>query len=522
MNGQITQALPVQKPGTAFRDVVIGLFSPVSVHSIVVLRIAMGVFVMWQAYNKGVRVFSGYRVAEYQFTYPFFEWVPVWPEMAKFLAIVWFISGLLVAIGFCYRASAVFCFVMTLWAYVIPADLYLNHEYMELIFLFLIIFMPAHYRYSIDSFWRSFPETAPKLHLTVLRIQTEIVLVYAGLVKLNSDWLQLQPLSNWLEGSKDKIFFGGIWEHWLPVAIGAYGIILLHIFGAPLLFLKRTRLAVFILYSCFHTINSFIFPIDIFPWMTIACTTLFFDPDWPLQLWRRIAGISAPVGQGVSTAPTISALTPGRSIALAAAGLWLASQLVIPSRHFLYPGWVDWNDVGTRFSWRMMLAQRICPVFRFVLSSPDRSRVIIPDLPHLLRSERHTRGNLCVDGDLILQTAQQTKAVYVKAGLLEPDAEIRAHIMRSLNYREPALLVDPMFDLSKEERTWFRRYTWLTNGEDLPPLPAPFEDNTKKSQVPDLVATGLTTGFDLLRDYECRYERPPVRKDGNDVVCARK
>jgi hypothetical protein len=239
-------------------------------------------------------------------------------------------------------------------------------------------------------------------------------------------------------------------------------------------------------------------------------------------LWRRITGGTAPVVQSVHTQPAASALIAGRFAALMAAGLWLLSQAALPSRHLLYPGWVDWNDVGTRFSWRMMLAQRQCPIFRLVVSSPDRARVIIPDLPHLLKSERHTRHNLCVDGDLILQTAQQTKDIYVKAGVISPDAEIRAHIMRSLNYREPALMVDPAFDLSKQERTWFTRYAWLTNGETLPELPAPFENNLGKSKEPDLVATGLITGFDLLRDYDCRFERPPVRKDGNDVVCAHK
>jgi vitamin K-dependent gamma-carboxylase len=522
MTGQLTESLTGRKRGQVLQKAVSGLFTQTSVYSIVVVRIAMGIFVMWQAYNKGVRVFAGYRAAEYQFSYPFFEWVPVWPEWATYIAIAWFISGLMVAVGLFYRVSAVFCFLLTLWAYVIPADLYLNHEYMELIFLFLIIFMPAHYRFSVDSLLHSFPATAPKLHLTVLRVQTEIILVYAGLVKVNSDWLQLQPLSNWLQVAKERVFFGGIWEHWLPVAVGAYGIILLHIFGAPLLFFKKTRLAVFILYSGFHIINSLIFPIDIFPWMTIACTTLFFDPDWPLQVWRRISGGTAPIVQSVGHHPATAALTSGRFIALVAAGLWLLSQAVIPSRHLLYPGWVDWNDAGTRFSWRMMLAQRQCPVFRFVLSSPDRARVVIPDLPHLLKSERHTRHNLCVDGDLILQTAKQTKDVYVKAGVIGPEAEIRAHIMRSLNYREPALMVDPTFNLSKQERTWFTRYAWLTNGETLPELPAPFESNLAKSKEPDLVATGLIAGFDLLRDYECKFERPPVRKDGNDVVCVRK
>ena len=76
-------------------------------------------------------------------------------------------------------------------------------------------------------------------------------------------------------------------EDWV-VAIAAYGSAGLHLFGAPLLLFKKTRIYAAIVYGGFHLSNHFMFEIGIFPWLTMAGTMMFFDPDWPRQVWRRM------------------------------------------------------------------------------------------------------------------------------------------------------------------------------------------------------------------------------------------
>jgi simple sugar transport system permease protein len=52
---------------------------------------------------------------------------------------------------------------------------------------------------------------------------------------------------------------------------------------------RRTRLPAFTFALAFHFINSRLFEIGIFPWMMIAGSTLFFEPDWPkrmIAVWR--------------------------------------------------------------------------------------------------------------------------------------------------------------------------------------------------------------------------------------------
>ena len=62
----------------------------------------------------------------------------------------------------------------------------------------------------------------------------EILLIFAGLVKINPDWLQLEPLSMWLAKRDDFPVLGYLFTQDWSVAIAAYGVILLHIVGAPL------------------------------------------------------------------------------------------------------------------------------------------------------------------------------------------------------------------------------------------------------------------------------------------------
>ena len=89
---------------------------------------------------------------------------------------------------------------------------------------------------------------------------------------------------------KEQLLYGGILDYDWVISLGNYGVIALHVLGAPLLFFKKTRLPIFIIYILFHISNHHTFDIGIFPWMTIAATTLFFNPGWP-RVWLEGIGL---------------------------------------------------------------------------------------------------------------------------------------------------------------------------------------------------------------------------------------
>ena len=172
--------------------------------------------------------------------------------------------------------------------------------------------------------------TVPVLAVWTLRVQVEIVLIYAGLVKLNSDWLGLEPLGSWLAENSDFPLIGHLFPETWVAATAAYGTIALHLVGGPLLLWRPARIYVFAVYCAFHAMNHFLFHIGIFPWMTMAATLLFFDPDWPRQLAAQARALFRGGGRAESSrdvggpSPATAAggrLSVGRRLALFAAAL---------------------------------------------------------------------------------------------------------------------------------------------------------------------------------------------------------
>ena len=441
------------------------LFAPVDTASLAAVRIALGLLIALDAMRYGQRLFypSG-GVLPFQFKYQFFHWIQESPQLSVYLPYVLFISGIALAIGVCFRFFSVLCLVLIAYGFLLQAEEYLNHFYMLIILLLLLSISPAHRSFSIDRFLflRRNGVHAPRIYLLLFKAQLEIILIYAGLVKINSDWLQLEPLRTWLRESQHEVFFADLFQSDLIIAIGAYGTILLHIVGAPLLLFARTRLPVFLIYCIFHIANHFVFTIGIFPWMTIACTTLFFPPDWP----RRVFGGLSPSFLRRQPQPMSEAefVTPPRSISnrtlVAFAAVWILFQVLLPLRHLLYPGWVEWTNEGHRFAWRMKLTDHQSAGMILVVYIPELNTVHVPDLQQYMSARQYWK--VSIRPDLIQQLAWQVATLY-KNELQVRDAKVFVYAPMTLNNRYPALLIDPTVDLAATRATlgpdaWVTKY----------------------------------------------------------------
>jgi hypothetical protein len=201
------------------------------------------------------------------------------------------ILAFFITIGFLYRLSAFLFLVAFNYIFLLEQAHYLNHLYLVILVAILICAVPANRYYAVDAKLRpnKRSNTVPAWSVWILRAQFEVVYIYAGIVKINPDWLRLEPLSMWLAGrEEDFSILGPLFVQDWSVAVAAYGIILLHIVGAPLLLWRRARIYIFIIYACFHMLNHFVFSIGISPWFTLFATLIFFDPDWPKQVWRKL------------------------------------------------------------------------------------------------------------------------------------------------------------------------------------------------------------------------------------------
>ena len=272
-----------------------GLYKQVDPASLAFFRIGFGLIMLvecWRFWEHGW-IDRYYIDPEFYFKYYGFEWVAPWPGDGMYwhfglLAVL----SLMIMLGLFYRAAMIVFFFAFTYVFLLDQARYLNHFVLVSMIAFLMMLVPANRIWSLDAViarrLRDRPPEVPAWTVWLFVLQFEIMYIYAGIVKIYPDWLRLEPLAMWLARRADAPLIGPLFlEDWV-IATGAYGVILLHIVGAPLLLFKRTRLPVTVVYFAFHLANHFIFTIGIFPWVAMLGTLMFFDPDWPRRLAERL------------------------------------------------------------------------------------------------------------------------------------------------------------------------------------------------------------------------------------------
>ena len=431
------------------------LFRPVDAASLAVFRMMFGALILFEAVNYGVflDLDTMYRAPDLLFKYHHFEWVVLPPgAWLEGLFALMGLSAIGVMLGAFYRLSAVVMAATFGYHFLLDQALYLNHFYLAWLFAVILIFVPAHTLWSVDA-WRRpalAADRVPNWGRFWLAAQLEIVLVYAGFVKLTGDWLQLEPMRLWMTAQAQDAAPLFQWLTQDPgIAVASYGVIALHLIGAPLLLIDRTRLPVFCVYAVFHAINALVFNIGIFPFMTIGATLLLFDPSWPRRFINRpLAPVSQEPVSKVADRKSASGWpsSAGRALIVTVIGIWLVTQVAVPLRHYAREGNVAWNEDGHRFSWRMKLRSKRGSA-RFVVVHPDGSQQVVDPAEHLNRKQ--VRKMACIP-DLVWQFAQFTESTYRR----ESDEDPAVHVWTScsLNTRDPIALVRRNIDLTAIER----------------------------------------------------------------------
>ncbi len=398
------------------------------------------------------------------FAYPGFGWVRSLPGWAIYLlfAFLGFLSAG-IAVGYRYRLCAVLFFLGFTYVELIDRTTYLNHHYWMSLVALLMVFLPLNRMFSVDA-WRDptiRQDIAQAWVVWALRAQVGVVYVFAGIAKLNPDWLlYAQPMRIWLYQHGDLPIFGPLLqEMWVAYAMSWVGALFdLTIVGW--LLWRPTRLWAYFTLVIFHLITWLLFPrLGIFPWLMIAGATVFLRPDWPLLALRMLPTRWSAKSVITPTAVGKKHLSsrPSRVVYVSAAllGIFVIAQALMPLRHFAYPGNVRWTEEGYLFSWRVMLTEKIGLVhYRVYDRDSGKSWLVTPD-DYLtpLQVER-----MSFQPDLILQTAHFIAHDFASQGYGE--VEVKAEAFVSWNGRPNGRLIDPAVDLARVESSIARKW-WI-------------------------------------------------------------
>ena len=405
---------------------------PVSPASAAVFRIGFGlggVILVARFLAKGW-VETLFLEPAYHFPYPGFEWVKVWPGWgmyAHFALIGLAAVGIL--LGFRTRICALVFAMLLAYVELIDRTLYLNHYYWVILTAAVLAFLPVDRAFSLDSRRDRVPgQWIPAWVIWLLRFQVGMVYFFAGLAKLNADWLiHGEPMATWLPGRSGLPLIGPMLA--LPATalvaswLGAF-------FDLTIVFWllnRRTRLAAFVVVAMFHTATWVLFPsIGLFPLLMTMSALIFFEPDWPARFTRR-RRVAQPEKEFTIHRPWLGLVV-----------LYLAVMVALPLRHYLVPGDVKWTGEGYLGSWQVMLSEKSGSA-TFVVTDPKTGDTWRVPPPSYLTPRQEVV--MATDPIMIKETAD----------LISEDlggVEVAADVVLSFNGRPSTQFTNPSVDLT--------------------------------------------------------------------------
>jgi len=142
-----------------------------------------------------------YLEPAFHFSFYGFEWVKPLGPYTYVLFLICGLAALGIAVGYRYSWSVLVFFLSFTYIELMDKTTYLNHYYFVSLMSFLLLWLPAGSYYSLDARSQATkaPAEVPQWTIDAVKLMLAIVYFYAGLAKLNSDWLlSAQPLATWL------------------------------------------------------------------------------------------------------------------------------------------------------------------------------------------------------------------------------------------------------------------------------------------------------------------------------------
>jgi len=440
----------------------------ISIAPLITFRILFGAILLLGTirfvYNGWVETL--YLQPRFFFNFFGFEWVQPFGKMGMYaLLAVITISAAMVMLGFFYRIAIITFFLSFTYLELIDATNYLNHYYLVILLAFLMIFLPANQQFSIDS-WRK-PSIkvshVPAWMISILIFQISLVYICAGLAKCNSDWLfNAMPLAVWLPEHQDLPLIGNLLKYKATAYLFSWGGAFYDLTIVGFLLYNRTRIGAYVAVVVFHLMTNLLFNIGLFPVIMISSTLLFFPADFHQKI---LVCLKVLIGRllnfkSLVNATPFSIATP-RFNWKPLLTFFIILQLVIPFRHLFYPGNTMWTEEAYRFSWRVMLVEKIGQT-TFRIEDPDQGRKT--EVINGRYLTQFQEKQMSIQPDFILQFAHFLKKEYqIRHAINNPIITVDAFV--ALNGRTSQRLIDPTINLAEID-DGFKPKDWILPFED--------------------------------------------------------
>lgn len=412
---------------------------PVPAASFVAFRVAFGLLATFSIVRFVARGWVGefWLDPAHHLTYARFEWVRPLPAIGMYALMALLAGcGLAIAAGWRYRTAAAVFAIGFAYTELIEATLYLNHYWFVTLVAVLLAVLPR----PVDG-------SVPALTVWAIRAQLGAVYLFAGIAKLNPDWLlDAQPLRIWLSARTDRPIVGPLLDEPAVAYLFSWAGALFDLTIVGWLLWKRSRPMAYVVVVAFHLATAALFQIGVFPWVMILSTPIFFAPDWPRRVAALVTGRRPRVDRVRPDTPRrgfrFGRATAGTLVALA------LLNVALPLRHYAEPGNVRINDAGYYLSWRVMVTERATFV-EYHVTDPATGTTTLVRADDVLEPWQVMQAT--TRPDLVLATAHliadQDEAATGRRPVVTVDAWL------SSNGHPRQQWIDPSVDLAAVPRT---------------------------------------------------------------------
>jgi hypothetical protein len=449
------------------------LEAPVDGASLAVFRICFAACMIVNQTLFGAKFMKA--IAEPTFHFSYIPGMPVpSPDVMQILLVAMTILAGLIGLGWLYRPACALFFLSYTYLFLCEKILYQNHAYLTCLLSFWFFLAPANRVFALDNYKGKLPGTVPRWSVLIFKLQIAIVYFFAGITKLNPEWLRGQPQTAWLQESAGLPVLGPIVSQpWFAVLV-TFGGITVDLSMGFLLFARRTFVPAALVALSFHLLNSYLWRIDFFPWFMIATIGLFAPYDWPRRVLSAIGvgSKTSPVSNGVqsqtdqSESAGQSNIFPDRVAQSLGDRPWNTSwqrrvnagiliffhvyllvQLLVPLRRFLYPGDMNWTNQGHRFCWSMM-ARKI-HLRKFVMTAINPSTKVSEEVDWQDFLDYRQFQYMAARPDMILQYSLYVADKLEKQWGVRPVIHVKCAV--KFNDHRSQLLIDPKVDLAAQK-----------------------------------------------------------------------
>lgn len=396
--------------------------------SLVIFRICFSIVLIVQTIYFFKLGFIENNILKPFILFPFFEFLNNPSKQLVYLsAILMLISNIGMIFNKTSRTSCLIFFIAFTHLWLLDRAYFNNHYYFISIITFLLFFLNKR-----SSFKNNY--CVPKINIIAFQIMIFLTYFISGINKINPYWVfDLQPMTHILQ-TKAQVSGNNLFSNYIIIYLFNFSGLIYDLVIGFFLIIKRTRILGFILVIIFNSLNFFIFKdvgeIGVFPFLMISTLVLFIDP--------------VKIQKVLKFKNTKKIILHNKSFINHLIILFVIVQVLLPFRHMLVKGNVDYNGVGQRFSWRMKIMYKESNIDFFLKNKLTGEKYNV-DVTKMLTPIQY--NNLKYYPDLIVPLAHRMKSQAISEfGIKFP--EVTCVFKTSFMGRKEQLLFSPKKDLT--------------------------------------------------------------------------